>query len=321
LYRLIWERFTASQMSSAIYDTLSVDISVADYLFKANGSKVKFGGFMSVYIESLDDESEAAETNIPELTEGEELDLKKIDPKQHFTQPPPRFTEASLVKLLEEKGIGRPSTYAPTITTILARGYVEKEKKLLFPTELGKIVNDIMKNYFKEIVDVTFTAQLENKLDNVEDGEKQWVDIMKEFYSGFEGVLIEAENSIGQVEIPVEVSDVICEKCGKNMVIKMGRYGKFLACPGFPECWNSKPILEEAGVDCPKCGGKVLIKKTKKGRKYFSCENREECGFMTWDKPLNEKCPKCDSFLLSHSSGKKETVKCSKEGCDFVKGK
>ena len=222
---------------------------------------------------------------------------------------------------MEEKGIGRPSTYAPTITTILARGYVEKEKKFLYPTELGKIVTDIMKNNFKDIVDIQFTAQLENMLDEVEVGGKKWVEIMKEFYKDFSVVLSEAEESIGQVEIPVEVSDVICEKCGKNMVVKMGKFGKFLACPGFPECWNSKPIVEEAGVNCPKCGGKIVIRKTKKGRKYFNCENREECGFMTWDKPLDEKCPKCDSFLVSHMSGKKETIKCSKEDCDYVKPK
>jgi len=321
LYKLIWERFVASQMSSAVYDTLSVDIAVGDYVFKAVGSKVKFPGFMSVYIEGRDDDGESDDVNIPALEEGEALDLKKLDPKQHFTQPPPRYTEATLVKTLEEKGIGRPSTYAPTITTILARGYVEKEKKFLYPTELGKIVTDIMKNNFKDIVDIQFTAQLENMLDEVEVGGKKWVEIMKEFYKDFSVVLSEAEESIGQVEIPVEVSDVICEKCGKNMVVKMGRFGKFLACPGFPECWNSKPIVEEAGVNCPKCGGKIVIRKTKKGRKYFSCENREECGFMTWDKPLDEKCPKCDSFLVSHMSGKKETIKCSKEDCDYVKPK
>lgn len=321
LYKLIWERFVASQMSSAVYDTLSVDIAVGDYVFKAVGSKVKFPGFMSVYIEGRDDDGESDDVNIPALEEGEALDLKKLDPKQHFTQPPPRYTEATLVKTLEEKGIGRPSTYAPTITTILARGYVEKEKKFLYPTELGKIVTDIMKNNFKDIVDIQFTAQLENMLDEVEVGGKKWVEIMKEFYKDFSAVLSEAEESIGQVEIPVEVSDVICEKCGKNMVVKMGRFGKFLACPGFPECWNSKPIVEEAGVNCPKCGGKIVIRKTKKGRKYFSCENREECGFMTWDKPLDEKCPKCDSFLVSHMSGKKETIKCSKEDCDYVKPK
>ena len=321
LYKLIWERFVASQMSSAVYDTLNVDIAVGDYVFKAAGSKVKFPGFMSVYIEGRDDDGESDDVNIPALEEGEALDLKKLDPKQHFTQPPPRYTEATLVKTLEEKGIGRPSTYAPTITTILARGYVEKEKKFLYPTELGKIVTDIMKNNFKDIVDIQFTAQLENMLDEVEVGGKKWVEIMKEFYKDFSVVLSEAEESIGQVEIPVEVSDVICEKCGKNMVVKMGKFGKFLACPGFPECWNSKPIVEEAGVNCPKCGGKIVIRKTKKGRKYFSCENREECGFMTWDKPLDEKCPKCDSFLVSHMSGKKETIKCSKEDCDYVKPK
>ncbi len=319
LYKLIWERFIASQMASAVYDTLTVDISVSGYIFRANGSKVKFPGFIIVYTEGKDEETENGEANIPELTEGEELELKKLDPKQHFTQPPQRYTEATLVKALEEKGIGRPSTYAPTITTILSRGYVEKDKKLLLPTELGKIVTDIMKNHFKDVVDVQFTAQMEKRLDDVEEGEKRWVEIMKDFYSQFVDVLKEAEASIGHVEIPDEVTDIICEKCGRNMVIKMGRFGKFLACPGFPECRNARPILEEAGVNCPKCGGKVLVKKTKKGRKYFGCENNPKCGFMTWDKPLKESCPKCGGFLVKHFSGKKESIKCSNESCDYIK--
>lgn len=319
LYKLIWERFIASQMASAIYDTLSVDITVAKYLFKASGSTVKFPGFMTLYIEGKDEESEDKDTNLPELVEGEELKLKKLEPKQHFTQPPPRYTEASLVKALEEKGIGRPSTYSPTITTIVARGYVEKDKKLLVPTELGKIVTDIMKNYFKDIVDVQFTAQMEKKLDDVEDGDKRWVEIMKEFYSQFVGVLKDAEDQIGHVEIKDEVSDVICEKCGRNMVIKHGRFGKFLACPGFPECRNAKPILEEAGVKCPKCAGKVLIKKTKKGKIYLGCENNPNCGFMTWDKHTDENCPKCGNFLLKKSSSKNAQLKCSNDECDYVK--
>jgi DNA topoisomerase-1 len=319
LYKLIWERFVASQMSSALYDTLSVDISVAGYIFKAAGSKVKFPGFIVVYIEGKDEETESSETNIPDLSEGEKLELKKLDPKQHFTQPPQRYTEATLVKALEEKGIGRPSTYAPTITTILARGYVEKEKKFLLPTELGKIVTDIMKNHFKDIVDIQFTAQMEKKLDDVEEGGKRWVEIMRDFYSQFADTLKVAEDSIGQVEIRDEVTDIICEKCGRNMVIKHGRYGKFLACPGFPECRNARPILEEAGVNCPKCKGKVLVKKSKKGRKYLGCENNPTCGFMTWDKPANEDCPKCGNFLVKHFSGKKESIKCSNDGCDYVK--
>lgn len=319
LYKLIWERFIASQMSTATYDTLSVDIGVGKYLFKASGSKVKFAGFMVLYIEGRDDDQDENESNIPELTEAEELDLKKIEEKQHFTQPPLRYTEATLVKILEEKGIGRPSTYSPTISTILARGYVEKEKKFLFPTDLGKIVTDIMKNYFKDIVDVQFTASMEKKLDDVEDGGKKWVEIMKDFYAPFIDVLKEAEDQIGHVNIPDEVTEILCEKCGRNMVIKNGRFGKFLACPGFPDCRNARPILEEAGVNCPKCGGKVLIKKTKKGRKYLGCENNPTCNYMTWDKHTNESCPKCGNFLVKKFSGKKANLKCSSDTCDYAR--
>lgn len=319
LYKLIWERFMASQMASAVYDTMTVDIGVGEYLFRATGSKVKFPGFMFLYIEGKDEEGEDSESNLPELQEGEELKPKKVEPKQHFTQPPQRYTEASLVKALEEKGIGRPSTYAPTITTILARGYIEKEKKVLYPTELGKIVTDIMKNYFKDIVDVQFTAQMENKLDEVEEGNKKWVEVMREFYGPFVQVLSEAESKIGNIEIPDEVTDILCEKCGRNMVIKNGRFGKFLACPGFPECRNARPILEEAGVNCPKCSGKVLVKKTRKGKKYFGCENNPTCDFMTWDKPTGETCPKCGSYLLQKYSNKKPQIKCSSESCDYVK--
>lgn len=322
LYKLIWERFMASQMASAVYDTMTVDISVGDYIFKATGSKVKFPGFMFLYIEGRDDENEDSETTLPELVENEELKVRKVEPKQHFTQPPQRYTEASLVKALEEKGIGRPSTYAPTITTILARGYVEKDKKILYPTELGKIVTDIMKNHFKDIVDVQFTAQMESKLDAVEEGSKEWVEVMKEFYNPFFDVLKEAENKIGNVEIPDEVTDILCEKCGRNMVIKNGRFGKFLACPGFPECRNARPILEEAGVNCPKCGGKVLVKKTRKGKKYFGCENNQgdpKCDFMSWDKPTGEPCPKCGEYLVQKYYGKKSQIKCSNNKCDYKK--
>ncbi|GAE88949.1 type I DNA topoisomerase [Acetivibrio straminisolvens] len=322
LYKLIWDRFVASQMAPAVYDTINADIEAGKYLFKASGSTVKFPGFTVLYQEGKDEESEEGEIIIPELTEGENLKQKKIEPKQHFTQPPPRYTEASLVKALEEKGIGRPSTYAPTITTILARGYIVKEGKTLIPTELGKIVTDIMKNYFQDIVDVEFTAQMEKKLDEVEEGEKKWVDVMKNFYSQFVNVLKDAEEKIGNIEIPDEVTNEICEKCGRNMVIKMGKNGRFLACPGFPECRNAKPILEDAGVTCPKCGGKVYIKKTRKGRKYLGCENNNgdpKCDFMTWDMPSKESCPNCGSFLLKKYSGKKVQLRCSNENCDFAK--
>jgi len=319
LYKLVWDRFIASQMSSAVYDTVNVDIAAGKYIFKANGSRVKFLGFMAVYIEGRDEETEEDETNIPVLVEEEILNKKKIEPRQHFTQPPPRYTEATLVKALEEKGIGRPSTYAPIITTILARGYVVKEKKQFYPTELGRIVTDIMKKHFTDIVDVEFTAQLEKKLDDVEEGEKNWVDLLKEFYSQFLDAYKEAESKIAQVEIPDEVSDVICEKCGRNMVIKSGKFGKFLACPGFPECRNTKPIVEEAGVNCPKCGGKVLIKKTKKGTKYLGCENYPECTFLSWDKVAGENCPKCGNFMLKKFTGKKVQILCSNENCGYVK--
>ena len=319
LYKLIWSRFVASQMASAIYDTVSADILAGSLLFKANGSKIKFQGFIAVYTESRDEDAEDGEVSIPELTEKEQLELKKMEDKQHFTQPPLRYTEATLVKVLEEKGIGRPSTYAPIITTILARGYVEREKKFLIPTELGKIVNDLMKNNFKDIVDVQFTAQWEKKLDDVEEGSKKWADLLKDFYGPFADTLKEAESQIGQIDIPDEVTDIKCEKCGRNMVIKNGRFGKFLACPGFPECRNARPILEEAGVTCPKCGGKVLIKKTRKGRKYLGCENNPTCSFMTWDMPSGENCPKCGNFLAKKYSGKKVILKCSNENCDFIK--
>jgi len=315
LYKLIWSRFIASQMSSAVYDTVNADISAGNYLFKASGSKIKFPGFMVLYIEGKDEESEDEENNLPQLSEGDVLELKSNTPKQHFTQPPSRYTEATLVRVLEEKGIGRPSTYAPTISTILSRGYTIKEKKFLMPTELGKIVNDIMKKHFKDIVDVEFTAQMENQLDEVADGEKAWKDVLKDFYASFGGVLKEAEESIGDVELPVEVSDVQCDKCGRFMVVKRGRFGTFLACPGFPECRNTKAIVEDAGVLCPICQGKVLIKKTRKGRKYIGCERNPECTFMSWDMPSKETCPICGSFMLQKFIGKKIILNCSNEKC------
>ncbi|MEN8904545.1 MAG: type I DNA topoisomerase [Clostridiales bacterium] len=319
LYKLIWERFIASQMMNALYDTLSVEMSVEEYIFRSSGSKVKFEGFMKVYTEGKDNDSEDENVKIPDLKEGDKLSAKEILPKQHFTQPPPRFTEATLIKTMEEKGIGRPSTYAPTISTILFRGYIEKERKQLFPTELGQLVNDIMKNYFKDIVNVKFTAQLEGKLDHVEEGEKKWIEIMKEFYPQFADVLKYAEDDIGDLEIKDEVTDILCEKCGKNMVIKYGRFGKFLACPGFPDCRNTKAILEEAGVECPKCSGKVIIRKTKKRRKYLGCENYPDCDFMSWNRASKDLCPKCGKFLLIKNSGKKEHFICSNEECDYEK--
>lgn len=317
LYKLIWDRFVASLMSPAQYDTITADILADKYLFKASGSLLRFNGFLAVYVEGSDEESDEKESKLPELKEGEKLILKDLLPAQHFTQPPPRYTEATLVKILEEQGIGRPSTYAPTIGTILSRGYVVKEKKHLIPTELGKIVTDIMKEYFKEVVDIDFTAQMENRLDDIEEGEEDWVNVIDGFYRGFKKVLESAEEEIGDIEIKDEVTEEICEHCGRNLVVKMGRYGKFLACPGFPECRNTKPIVEDLGIECPKCDGKIVIKKTKKGRSFYGCTNYPGCDFVSWDKPTKEKCPECGDVLVSKEAGKKTFVKCNNNKCKY----
>lgn len=299
LYKLIWNRFLASQMASSISDTVKIDITANDkHVLTATGSITVFDGFTSVYTEGTDIEIEK-EGKIPSVTEGETLSFKSLEPKQHFTQPPLRYTEASLVKAMEENGIGRPSTYNPTITTITGRGYVSREKKTLYPTELGIIVTDLMSEYFKDIVDVRFTADMEDKLDTVEDGKTKWVDILNEFYSPFKKTLSEAEEKIGNIEIADEVSDIKCEKCGRMMVYKQGRFGKFLACPGYPECKNTKSITIEIGVPCPNCGGKVLVRKSKKGATYYSCEKGTDC-FISWDEPTNEKCPVCGNVLMKH---------------------
>ncbi|MDR3119908.1 MAG: type I DNA topoisomerase [Clostridiales bacterium] len=322
LYKLIWDRFIACQMEAAVYDQMSVDIISNAKLFRAVGSKIKFKGFTAVYEEAADDDGSEkegdgdGESRLPELAEGEELDFREILPNQHFTQPPPRYTEATLIRALEEKGIGRPSTYAPTITTILARGYVEKEKKAIFPTELGKAVNQIMTQHFADIVDVAFTADMEKKLDDVEEGQKAWRALLHEFYDGFEKVLKTAEEGIGDVELPDEVTDVLCEKCGRNMVIKMGRYGKFLACPGYPACRNAKPIVEYAGVNCPKCGAQIVYRKTKKGKKYIACENSSACDYRSWDLPTKDVCPICGKFMQKSSwGGKNARAHCCDELC------
>ncbi len=313
LYKLIWERFIASQMSSAVYDTLSVKIKAGAYLFRTGGSVLKFKGFLEVYSKGEEEEN----SKIPKLEKGDVLDVLEIIPNQHFTQPPARFTDASLIKILEEIGVGRPSTYAPTLTTIQARNYVTKEAKNLYPTELGEVVNDIMRGYFANIVDIDFTANMEDRLDEVEEGKEEWKQIIREFYPTFKQAVDDAEEKLKKVEIKDEVTDIICEKCGRNMVIKYGRYGKFLACPGFPECQNAKPFFEDAGVICPECGGKVLIKKTKKGRMYYGCENHPECNFMSWNKPTGEKCPKCGSFM--EEKGKKNPkIVCSNGKCGYI---
>ena len=287
LYRLIYTRFLASQMSSAVYDTINVDIDVNDYNFKASGQNLKFKGFMTLYVEGKDEEQEDEEnTIIPKLEKGQEVKKKKIEAKQSFTEPPARYTEASLVKELEAKGIGRPSTYSPTITTILERRYIVKEKKQLVPTELGEIVNKLLIENFTDIVNVEFTAKIENEFDQVADGKEEWKQVLREFYPQFEKEVEKVDKELEHVKIEDEVSDVKCDKCGRNMVIKMSRYGKFLACPGYPECKNVKPFVVTVDVPCPVCGGKVQVRKTKKGRNFYICENNpKSCNYISWNKP------------------------------------
>jgi len=318
IYRIIWERFVASQMNNAVFDTISSDIAAGGYIFKASGSVLKFDGFMKLYIEGSDTKEEE-EGQIPLLLKNEVLSLKELIEKQHFTIPPPRYTEASLIKALEEDGIGRPSTYAPIITTILSRGYVRREARTLHPTELGTIVTDLMIEHFNEIVNVEFTANMEQQFDEIEDGDMDWVSVIRKFYTPFEDSLKKAEDLIGEIEIADEVSDVQCEKCGRMMVYKMGRYGKFLACPGFPECRNAKPIVKELGVLCPECGGKILVKKSKRGRKYYGCEHNPKCEFMVWDMPINNKCPRCGKIMLKKITGGKEKIYCiDNKQCGYV---
>ncbi|MGI6114472.1 MAG: type I DNA topoisomerase, partial [Mahellales bacterium] len=304
LYKLVFDRFLASQMSPAEYDTSSITIKADEYTFKAKGSIMTFDGYTVIYTEGKDDKDDEGETKLPELVEGQILNVEKILPDQHFTQPPPRFTEASLVKILEEKGIGRPSTYAPTISTIISRGYITREKKTLFPTELGFIVTELMKDYFNDIVDEKFTAEMEKQLDEIEEGNKGWRTLIDNFYASFKKTLENADQKIEKINIQDEETDELCEKCGRNLVIKQGRYGKFLACPGFPECRYTKPIIEDTNMNCPLCSGKVVIRKSKKGRKFYGCSNYPECNFVSWDQPHDEKCPKCGHYMVIKSNGK-----------------
>ena len=317
LYKLIWERFLASQMANAEYDTVSADIVSGEYLFKASGFSVRFDGFTVLYEEGKDSEEEK-EGMLPPLEAGDPLTCKEIAGSQHFTQPPPRFTEASLIKFLEEHGIGRPSTYAPTITTITKRGYVEMEGKQLKPTQLGEITTTLMKDHFASIVDEAFTAQMENDLDLVEEGKKPWVDVLEEFYGDFSKMMEKAEEEMKDVnmKIPDEETDIICEKCGRKMGIKTGRFGKFLACPGFPECRNTKRIAVEMPGECPLCGGKILEKKSKKGKKFYGCEHNPDCAFLSWDPPIEEHCPKCGKSLLK-KTGRGARIHCSNPECDY----
>ena len=289
LYKLIYNRFIASQMASAIYDTISVTIDANEYKFKASGQNLKFKGFMTLYVEESDEKEEET-TTIPDLVKNKQLKLEKIEPKQSFTEPPPRYTEASLVKTLEEKGIGRPSTYSPTITTILERRYIEKEQKQLIPTELGKIVNKLLKENFSNIMDIQFTANIESQFDNIAEGKEDWKKMIRDFYGPFEENVERVEKQLEHVELTDEVSNIPCDKCGRMMVYKYGRFGKFLACPGYPECKNTKPIVETIDIPCPKCGGTIQVRKAKNKRKYYICENNpKSCDYISWNKPKKEK--------------------------------
>lgn len=314
LYKLIWERFIASQMANALLDTVSVDIDANGCTFKSTGYSVKFDGFTVLYEESKDDEENKV---LPVINEGDVLKLKNIEGKQHFTQPPARYTEASFIKALEENGIGRPSTYAPTISTIINRFYVEREGKQLKPTGLGEVTTELLKDHFKNIVDTKFTAGMEGNLDKIETGDKDWVETLGEFYSDFAVTLEKAEEAMDgkRVKVPDEETDEVCEICGKPMVIKIGRFGRFLACSGFPDCTNTKKIVKPTGGICPKCGKKILLKKSKKGKKYYGCEDNPNCEFMTWDMPVSDKCPKCnDGTTLFKKAGK---LFCLKDGCGY----
>lgn len=319
LYKLVWERFIASQMAACVQDTVSADITAGEHLFKASGFSVRFDGYTRLYTETQDNDEEQG-TNLPRLEEGEQLNLKELKPGQHFTQPPPRYTEATLIRELEENGIGRPSTYAPTLSTILQRGYVEREGKALKPTIVGETVTRLMKEQFGKIVDVKFTAEMEKELDEVEEGKTEWVGMMHHFYDDFTEMLQSAEKNMEgtKMKIPDEETDIVCELCGRKMVVRHGKYGKFLACPGFPECKNTKTLQQETPGSCPRCGKKVLAKKSKTGRTYYGCEDNPACGFMTWDIPLEEKCPRCGSSLFK-TTGRIKMIHCLKEGCGYEK--
>ena len=312
LYQLIWKRFTASRMENAKYETTSVKIAAGKYIFTVATSRVLFEGFLSVYTDGEEDGK--ANTLLGKITKDTQLSLSELEEKQHFTQPPAHYTEASLVKTLEELGIGRPSTYAPTITTLLNRRYVTKESKNLYMTELGEVVNNIMKEAFPSIVDVNFTANMESLLDMVEEGKVNWKTVVSNFYPDLDEAVQNAEKELEEVKIEDEVTDVVCEQCGRNMVVKYGPHGKFLACPGFPECRNTKPYLEKIGIACPKCGKDVVIRKTKKGRKYYGCEDNPECDFMSWQKPSAKKCPNCGGYMLE----KGNKLVCADEQCGYV---
>lgn len=317
LYKLIYERFLASQMSEAKYEVSAVSFGANGCTYKATGTRTLFNGYTVVYTEGRD-EAEEAEIILPKLTVGEKLALDHMEQEQKFTQPPPRYTEASLVKTLEEKGIGRPSTYAPTISTIIERGYVQREKKQLIPTELGFVVTQIMKENFQDIVDVKFTADMETKLDRVKDGEQEWKDVIRRFYGPFEETVVKASESIEKVVIADEVSDIPCEKCGAMMVYKMGRFGKFLACPNFPECRNTKAIVEKIDVACPECGAALIKRKSKRGKVFYGCERYPDCSFVSWDRPAKEKCPACGQLMVHKLGQNGGYTVCTNKECGHV---
>ena len=315
MYQLIWKRFVASRMSAAQYETTSVKIDSDKYRFTASASKILFQGYLTVY--QTDEDKVERKSVSKNIIKGAGMTAENLEKKQHFTQPPAHFTEASLVKTLEELGIGRPSTYSPTISTIINRHYVAKEQKQLYVTELGEVVNSIMKKSFPSIVDVNFTAALEGLLDRVEDGSVRWKTVIENFYPDLAEAVKIAEKELEEVTIEDEVTDVICEECGRNLVVKYGPHGKFLACPGFPDCRNTKPFFEKIGVECPKCGGDLVMKMSRKGRRYFGCMNYPECEFMTWQKPSAKKCPKCGKLMLE----KGNKLVCMDEQCGYVEAK
>lgn len=314
LYRLIWQRFLASQMAAALFEATTADIEAGQFLFRASGQVLRFAGFLEVY-----SDEEEKDSLLPPLAEDMVLELVGLEPKQHFTQPPPRYTEASLVKALEEKGIGRPSTYAPIIETILARGYVKRQDRQFVPTELGFVVVGLLKEYFPDVVDVEFTAQMEKQLDLIEEGKLEWRKVVGDFYAPFRQVLAKAEQEIGTIEIAEEVSEERCPKCGRQMVVKHGRYGKFLACPAFPECRSTKPYQEETGVSCPQCGGKIVVRRGKKGRQFYGCSNYPNCTYTTWDKPTEKECPACQRERLVEKGGRR-AVRLVCPACGYQEG-
>ncbi len=318
LYRLIWERFVASQMAPMVYDATTIEVEAGSQTFRAHGAVVKFPGFTTLYQETREEgEEEEGRGPLPLLVENQSLPVSAVEPSQHFTEPPPRFSEASLVKTLEELGVGRPSTYAPIIDTLLQRDYVRRDQKRLMPTELGGVVVDLLQNYFPEIVDISFTAAIEDQLDRVEDAETEWRRVLSDFYGPFREELARADEDIEKVELASEVTDEVCQVCGKPMVVKYGRFGKFLACSGYPECTNTQPLVEKTGGVCPKCGADLVVRRSKRGRTFYGCRAYPDCDFVTWWRPTEKSCPRCGASMAFRRKGRQDTLVCLKEGCGF----